>query len=131
MHKKALKILFDAFWSPKGWKKGAVRPEDFEFAKSAGVMFDPVVASHSKVVERATKAIGDLTPRIVADGFLASLSNRQVELRSALGSYAFLQFFPEHEHTLPGQVTSRFSRSSSTRSARSRRTRRQRHWQIT
>lgn len=38
----------------------------------------------------------------MADSFLASLSTRRLDLRSALGSFVVLRHFPEHEHTGDG-----------------------------
>jgi len=97
MDKRALKILFDAYWSPAGWRPGNVSPEDFSYAKAAGVMFDPIPLTHNEVVRRAIAIRDTLTPRQVANGFLASLSSRRLELRSALGSYAVLRHLPAHE----------------------------------
>jgi len=39
---KAQAILFRKFWSKDGWVNGDVDPANFEYAKRAGVMFDPV-----------------------------------------------------------------------------------------
>ena len=60
-------------------------------------MFDPVNLSHAEIVAHAISARSQITPQIVADGFLASLSIRRLDIRSALGSFAVLQYFPEHE----------------------------------
>jgi hypothetical protein len=44
--KKALEILLQTCWSPKGWKRDAtVDTVDFEHAKQAGYMFDPICES--------------------------------------------------------------------------------------
>ena len=41
--KKALRILTDTYWSPKGWKRDkTIDSADFEYARQAGYMFDPV-----------------------------------------------------------------------------------------
>jgi hypothetical protein len=97
--KKAVNILIGTYWSSAGWKKGAVTPEDFAYARSAGVMFDPISLSHAEIVQRAIRARNHLTPSRVADGFLASLASNRVELRSALGSYAVLRHFPDHNYS--------------------------------
>ena len=35
--KKALQILFDAFWSSAGWKRdNTIPPADFEYARQTG-----------------------------------------------------------------------------------------------
>jgi hypothetical protein len=99
MDKRAIRILFQTFWSPSGWKsekERTVAPDDFAYAKSAGAMFDPLRMSHTEIVQRAITAATALTPRVVADGFLASLSTKRLDLRSALGSYAVLRHFPDH-----------------------------------
>jgi hypothetical protein len=100
MDKRAEKILFDAFWSSAGWKKDADRAiaaEDFEYAKSKGVMFNPLELDHTKAQERLTRAIGQLSREVVANAFLASLSTRRLDWRSALGSYAVFQHVPTHD----------------------------------
>lgn len=102
--KKALKILFTTYWSSKGWKaeKDQVTPpDDLLFARRAGVMFDPVRLSHEEIVRRAIDVRAGVEPRAIAAAFLASLSTRRLDLRSALGSYAILRHFPDHDHHGP------------------------------
>jgi hypothetical protein len=99
--KRALKILFATYWSSNGWKRKEEQvtlPEDLLYAKQVGVMFDPIRLSHEGIVRRAIEVRGRIEPQAVADAFLASLSTRRLELRSALGSYAVLRHFPTHEH---------------------------------
>ena len=101
MDKKALKILFSTYWSSSGWKADSERltpPDDLRYAKRAGVMFDPIRLSHGDIVRRAIEARSRIEPHAVAAAFLASLTTRRLELRSALGSYAVLLHFPPHEH---------------------------------
>lgn len=98
--RRARKILFDTYWSPRGWKPEGERSislEDLAFAKAAGVMFDPVTVTHDEVVARARAAVGRVTAREVADAFVASLASRRLELRSALGSYAVMRHLPAHD----------------------------------
>jgi hypothetical protein len=100
MDKRAIKILFETHWSSAGWKSElprSIAPDDLAYAKSAGVMFDQASISHAEIVRRAVTTVTALTPRIVADGFLASLSTKRLDLRSALGSYAVLRNFPNHQ----------------------------------
>lgn len=94
--KRALKILFDAFWSPDGWKPRRVSGEDFVYAKSKGVMFDPVKMDHQRVLNELSVTFGQLEKRCLADAFLASLSTRRLDWRSPLGSYAVFQHLPIH-----------------------------------
>lgn len=99
MDKRAQKILFDTYWSSTGWKRDNQRTlsdDDYAFAKSKGVMFDPIRLDHADAVDRLSNATARLTRRIVADAFLASLSTRRLDWRSALGSYAVFQNLPSH-----------------------------------
>jgi hypothetical protein len=98
--RKALEILHKTFWSSTGWKpdnEQITAPEDLLYAKRAGVMFDPIQLSHDQIVRHAIEVVARVDARTVADAFLASLSTRRLELRSALGSFAVLRHFPEHE----------------------------------
>lgn len=104
MDKRALKILFDTYWSASGWVRGEPRlsAEDFAYAKSQRVMFDPIRPTHGEAVAHLQGAHSRVDLRQVADGFLASLSTRRVEWRSALGSYATSRWMPTHAAT-PGE----------------------------
>ncbi|MCM1026745.1 MAG: hypothetical protein NC432_09930 [Roseburia sp.] len=101
MDKKAKKILFDTYWSGKGWRERAERytsPEDFEYAKEKGVMFEPITISHDECVKRIVKLAETVTMDRVAKGFLCSLSTRRLDWRSAAGSYCIAGLFTEHEY---------------------------------
>jgi hypothetical protein len=104
MDKKALKILFSTYWSSSGWKADSERltpPDDLRYATQAGLMFDPIRLSHGDIVRRAIEVRTKLNPQGVGGAFLASLSCRRLEIRSALGSYAVLRHLPPHEHHDP------------------------------
>jgi hypothetical protein len=80
---RALKILHASYWSVSGWKREGERQpsaEDFAYAKSKGMMFDPAPSGHAEVVSRLNAAVRQLDRRTVADAFLASLSTRRLEL---------------------------------------------------
>lgn len=97
MDQRALKILSDTFWSSHGWKSEySTPPDDFAYAKSCGVMFDPLTITHSEAANRLATAINLLDHRQMADGFIASLSSRRLDWRSALGSFAVFQRMPFH-----------------------------------
>ena len=115
MDKRALKILFDAYWSPSGWNRGEPRlsTEDFEYAKAQRAMFDPVTPTHDEAISRLRAAVERLKLHQVADGFLASLSTRRLEWRSALGSYSVARWMPEHEATARSRPCSRCSNARS------------------
>jgi len=101
--KKALRILFDTYWTSSGWKKErSTPPVEFDFARVAGVMFDPVMLDHDAEIQRLIRARDLVTPIQVANGFLASLGTRRLELRSALGSFAVARHMPTHRYTATG-----------------------------
>jgi hypothetical protein len=98
--RRAIEVLFATYWTGsvwRDWKSRFTPPDDFEYAKRAGVMFDPVRLSHDAIVRRAVVVIRTVERRAVADAFVVSLSSRRLELRSALGSFAVLQHFPQHK----------------------------------
>ncbi len=60
-------------------------------------MFDPVQLDHAEALSQLLDSIKKLDRRTVADAFLASLSTRRLDWRSALGSYAVFQHIHVHE----------------------------------
>lgn len=97
--KKALKILFDTYWSSAGWKKENITTfEDLSYAQNAGVMFQPVSLSHDEVVNWLKSSYNAVNLENLRNAFLVSLSTRQLELRSALGSFAVAKNFPTHTY---------------------------------
>jgi len=99
--KRARDILFSAFWRG-GWKEDAhasVPLDDVAYAKRKGYMFDPIALSHDQIVTRLIDERGRADLTALANSFLASLGSRRLDLRSALGSYAFASNFPRHEAT--------------------------------
>jgi hypothetical protein len=106
LNRRAVKILFDAYWSSRGWRPEDARrvsPEDFAYAKTQGVMFEPVKIEHAEVSARISTAVSQLDCRRVADAFLTSLSTRRLDLRSVLGSYAVFRHLPNHEPNNAGR----------------------------
>lgn len=91
------KILFDAFWGPEGWRSGFALPEDRQTAIAAGVMFEPRRISHDEGVAWAVRSVGATSKQAVVAGFVASLSRRRFDIRSALGSYATTLHLKTHE----------------------------------
>ena len=97
MDKKALRILYDTHWSTKGSKSSFECSDlDFEYAKSARMMFDAVSLTHQQIVDELVKHHSKTSRKSVSDAFLVSLSTRRLDLRSVLGSYAFATNFPNH-----------------------------------
>ena len=105
----ALRILMNCFWTSEGWRPEAERrldPAELEYARRAGVMFDPVVEDHSTVVGRVVRSVSGLTLRRVSDAFIASLSTRRLHQRSALGTYSVFRSFRPHAPPTTGIVCS-------------------------
>ena len=97
---KELKILYQTYWNSIGWKDGSISPEDFLQAKNAGYMFDyPKAISHKETLESLHNVLEKITPKDIADAFLYSLSSRELEYRSALGSYWYAVAIPLHDET--------------------------------
>jgi len=96
--KRALRILFDTYWSPKGWKsERSLSPDDFAYARLKKYMFDSIKLTHDEAVRRLLHLRSQINLQQVADAFVASLTTRRLELRSALGSFAYAAHFPDHE----------------------------------
>ncbi len=62
-------------------------------------MFDSKPISHDEAISRAIKAVSAVTPEQVSSAFLASLTTRRLDLRSALGSYTIGQHLRHHSWT--------------------------------
>ncbi|TVU64859.1 hypothetical protein FQP90_07350 [Paenarthrobacter nitroguajacolicus] len=94
-------MLMKAYWSPTGWHQTPALPDEatFEKMKSAGIMFaNDRLRSHDHWVARARAAAQRLTLSEVRDGFLASLTSRRLDLRSALSSYIIARSLPDHHY---------------------------------
>ncbi|PHR57785.1 MAG: hypothetical protein COA44_04715 [Arcobacter sp.] len=88
-NKKAIKILSDKYWDTKtGWQKKVISQDDFNYAKEQGVMFDELLVNHDDILKSCLTTIEDTSKANIINAFISSLSNRKLELRSALGSYA-------------------------------------------
>ncbi|USB34949.1 hypothetical protein [Paenibacillus sp. YPG26] len=99
MDPKAKKILLHTHWS-SGWReKFSCSDEDFQYARSKGLMFDPVTISHDECVRRLRELHEQsITREKVARAFLHSLSTRQVHWRSSLSSYALTHDLTIHTY---------------------------------
>jgi hypothetical protein len=98
LDQKALRILLDTYWSASRWKSApSTDPGDFGYARQAGYMFDPIELTHDQLVEGLLSVRRRISLNEAADAFVASLSTRRLDLRSALGSFAFATHFPQHQ----------------------------------
>ncbi len=87
--KRAVKILFDTYWTIDRWSQHrTTHPSDLAYAIAKGVMFPSTIVSHDQTLINLQKLCGEISPEQVGNAFLASLSARELALRSALGSFA-------------------------------------------
>ncbi len=101
--KRALRILFDTYWSSVGWKQAGTvdwvpytPQDDLAFAMRSGAMFRPRVLGHDAAIKQVMWLRERISPQDVGRGFLASLSTRDTPARSALGSYAVALHMSAH-----------------------------------
>lgn len=103
-HNKGKKILISMYWSGR-WQYSPCTAEDYEYAKNAGYLFDPPypeeLEEHEAALIRAKALVEKIDPLDVANAFLYSLSTRELEYRSALGSYYYAKAIPEHDSNHP------------------------------
>lgn len=95
--KKALKILFKRYWSSEGWTTRYLTKEELNYAKAAGLMFEQQKISHSDVLEKLKTLLPTLSLEDVTSQFIASLSSRRLDLRSALGSFIVGRHLLDHD----------------------------------
>lgn len=96
---RAVKILFDTYWSRSGWRQQpTVSPADYAYARDAGYMFEAVERSHDDLIHWLKVSLDGVSLQDVSRAFLSSLSTRRLELRSALGSFAIARYFPAHRY---------------------------------
>lgn len=100
MDKKAKRVLLQTFWGSGGWKQGTrvFAGEEFEYARSCGLMFDPLTITHDELVARIIELHGRITLGQVSEAFLHSLSTRKTHLRSALSSWFLTSGLAEHAY---------------------------------
>ncbi len=69
-------------------------------AVAAGVMFtEPRTLDHDGWIQAARHSTSAVTAPEIGDAFLASLTSRRMDLRSALASYALTRHLPDHPYT--------------------------------
>jgi hypothetical protein len=95
---RAVKTLFQTYWSSAGWRtEPATPPEDLAHAVDAGVMFNETVTMmHDELVRAVHDEVAKVSADQAAQAFLGSLSTRRLEQRSALGSYAVAKHLATH-----------------------------------
>jgi hypothetical protein len=104
--RRALRALFGTYWTAGGWRSAPgnadrtpLPPEaEVEYARAAGYMFGPRPMTHDQIIAWLLRSRTSVTRKEVTDAFLASLSTRRLDWRSALGSFAVARHFPDHTH---------------------------------
>ena len=100
MDKKAKNILFQTYWSAKGWKdKSSTPPDDFIYAREKGIMFDPFTISHDDCVNQIVELADSISSEQVVKAFLSSLSTRRLDWRSGIASYYIAKLMTPHPYT--------------------------------
>jgi hypothetical protein len=102
-----LRTLAETFWSRVGWHSPPRWPGPDAMARAvrAGIMFTGTRRlDHDAWVRTAVAAASTVTAQEAADAFLASLTTRRLDLRSALGSYALARHLREHPFTIPREL---------------------------
>jgi len=92
--KKAKDILFKTYWTSVGWTSDQNRKTDkadFEYAKAKGLMFETLTISKSELVDNLQKILKQVPLKKITDAFLSSLTNKRLDWRSGLASYANAQ----------------------------------------
>lgn len=94
---KGLKLLLETYWRSGRWRSEALTAEEFAQAKAEGYMFDPAPSlSHDETLHRLRFVLEKISAEDVVNAFLYSLSTRQLQYRSALGSYYYALAIPDH-----------------------------------
>ena len=91
MDKKAKDILFKTYWTSAGWKSEenfTTESADFEYAKAKGVMFAPLTVTKPEILTQLQEIVEAIPLKKITDAFLCSMTNKRLDWRSALGSYA-------------------------------------------
>ena len=98
--KKAKKILLQLYWK-NGWTDAEDRnlsEDDFAYAKSKRVMFDPFSTGHDACVADIVKLRKQIQIADITRAFLSSLSSRRLDLRSSLSSYFLAKNMDIHKY---------------------------------
>lgn len=100
MDKKAKNILFKTYWGSSGWlSEQKTDPDDFAYARSRGLMFDPVSLSHDECLEQMLAMAKRIPPAKAAQAFLSSLSTKRRDWRSGVASYHLARQMVAHPYT--------------------------------
>ena len=95
---RALRILTATFWTSSRWRQSQQMPapENFEYARKAGLMFEPVELDHGGLGLRLRAAVARTSLEEIGEAFVSSLLSGRLDLRSALVSYVVGRATPFH-----------------------------------
>ena len=96
---RAKKILFDTFWTSKGWTDRDARTipaADRAYAMAHGMMFARRDVGHDALVADVLRARASVSLAAASGHFLASLSTRRPDLRSGLASRVLADRLARH-----------------------------------
>lgn len=94
---KGKRILLKTFWPSDGSTYKDPTQEEFDLAVREGYMFGQTRNfTHEETLLELREAVARIDPADVANAFLYSLSTRDLEYRSAMGSYYYAKAIPEH-----------------------------------
>jgi len=95
--KKSKTIILKAYWGSGGWKTPPQFSEnDVAHLRRTGYLFRSTPLTHDEAICRLLRARDALSKSAVVNAFVASLSTRELEYRSPLGSYAHALHLIEH-----------------------------------
>ena len=99
MDKKAKQILFKTYWSSSGWTENKVTPkEDYEYALFKGLMFNPIETDHNELCKSIRDNFKEEKKEEIVNGFISSLTTRNLRYRSFLSSYAVARVIENHNY---------------------------------
>jgi len=101
MDKRAKRILLGTYWK-NGWIDKEDRKtdaQDFEYAKSKGLMFDNITISHDQCISEILKIREKIPVEKPSKAFLSSLTTKQLDWRSGIASYFIAQNIKEHKYS--------------------------------
>jgi hypothetical protein len=101
MDKKAEKILFKIYRKNEwvDYKDNIITKEEFEYAKSKGVMFDNISITHDECINEIIEMVGKISMEKVSKAFLSSLSTKHLDWRSSVASHFLAKQFTKHTYS--------------------------------
>jgi len=93
----AHKLLMKSYWGSSGWKSPEFSEAEENILINANLSKPATSMTHDEAVSWALEVCNKVSKESVANAFLSSLSTRQLEYRSPLGSFAHLHHMKDHK----------------------------------